>query len=187
LQDKEAEGTPPGFGRGFEYSIWSSITDESIYNNDDNTWVIQRGLIAPENTGMAGTIWGRSYRSIRECNYALTNIASVNISQQHKARLIGELRFIRAFRYQDLIRNYGGVILMGDKVLNLTDNLSDPSLFKRSSLKDCMNYTLAELDTAAQYLPLNNDDSWQLGRATKGAALALKSDWRCMRQAPCMA
>jgi len=37
LQEKEAEGTPPGFGRGFEYGLWSSLTDESIYNNDDNT------------------------------------------------------------------------------------------------------------------------------------------------------
>lgn len=70
LQDKEGDGTDPGFGRGFEYSMWSSITDESIYNNDDNTWLIQRGLLAPENVGMAGTIWPRSYRSIRECNFA---------------------------------------------------------------------------------------------------------------------
>jgi hypothetical protein len=56
LTDKEAEGTPPGFGRGFEYAMWSSVTDESIYNNDDNTWLIQRGQLAPENTGIAGTI-----------------------------------------------------------------------------------------------------------------------------------
>ena len=62
LTEKEAEGTLPGFGRGFEYAMWSSLTDESIYNNDDNTWLIQRGQIAPENTGIAGTIWGRSYR-----------------------------------------------------------------------------------------------------------------------------
>ena len=57
LQDKEAEGTPPGFGRGFEYGLWSSITDESMYTNDDNTWLIQRGQLSPENTGIAGTIW----------------------------------------------------------------------------------------------------------------------------------
>src|SRR3954471_10471660 len=43
LQDKEGEGTNPGFGRGFEYAMWSSVTDEAIYNNDDNTWLIQRG------------------------------------------------------------------------------------------------------------------------------------------------
>lgn len=74
MQDKEGEGTNPGFGRGFEYALWSSISDESMYNNDDNTWVIQQGQVAPENTGIAGTIWGRSYRGIRECNYAINNM-----------------------------------------------------------------------------------------------------------------
>ncbi|SDF56817.1 RagB/SusD family nutrient uptake outer membrane protein [Chitinophaga filiformis] len=175
LQDKEAEGTPPGFGRGFEYAMWSALTDEAIYNNDDNTWLIQRGMLAPENTGIAGTIWGRSYRSIRECNYGLNNIMQVGMSDQLRAKLRGELHFIRAFRYQDLIRNYGGVILMGDKVYNLGDDMTDASLYTKSSLKDCIAYAVAELDSAAQYLPVVNDNSWQAGRATKGAALALKA------------
>ena len=175
LQDKEGEGTPPGFGRGFEYAMWSSLTDESIYNNDDNTWLIQRGQLAPENLGIAGTIWGRSYRSIRECNYALQNINQVQMSDEHKKRLTGELEFIRAFRYHDLIRNYGGVVLLGDTVTTLNDDLQAASLFQRASLKDCINYAVTQLDDAAQKLPVDNSDSWALGRATKGAALALKS------------
>ncbi|HTJ13337.1 MAG TPA: RagB/SusD family nutrient uptake outer membrane protein [Dinghuibacter sp.] len=175
LQDKEGEGTPPGFGRGFEYSMWSSITDESIYNNDDNSWLIVRGQLAPENTGIAGTLWGRSYRSIRECNWALTNIGTVSMSVGHKQRLLGELRFIRAFRYQDLIRNYGGIVMMGDRVIDLDSNMQDPSLYVRSSIKDCISYAATELDSAAQDLPLDNDGTWALGRATKGAALALKA------------
>ncbi len=175
LQDKEGEGTPPGFGRGFEYGMWSSLTDESIYNNDDNTWLIQRGQLAPENTGIAGTLWGRSYRSIREVNYGLNNIGLVTMSDTLRKKLTGELHFIRAFRYQDLIRNYGGVVLMGNKVLDLNSNLQDPSLYQRASLKDCIDYAVAELDTAAMDLPLNNDAAWENGRATKGAALALKA------------
>ena len=175
LQDKEGDGTNPGFGRGFEYAMWSSLTDESIYNNDDATWLIQRGLLAPENLGNAGTIWGRSYRSIRDCNFALNNLPSVPVSPMHKTMLKAELRFIRAFRYQDLIRNYGGIILMGDKVYNLTDNLQETSLFTRSTLKQSMDYALAELDSAAAGLPQDNSSTWLVGRATKGAALALKS------------
>jgi starch-binding outer membrane protein, SusD/RagB family len=175
LQEKEGDGTNPGFGRGFEYAMWSSLTDESIYNNDDNTWLVQRGLLAPENTGIAGTIWGRSYRGIRDCNFAITNISKLNISAPHRDKLLGELKFIRAFRYHDLIRNYGGVILMGDNIYNLTDNLQDESLFKRASLKESIDYVAAQLDEAAALLPLNNDAAWLLGRATKGAALALKS------------
>ncbi|WP_413669036.1 RagB/SusD family nutrient uptake outer membrane protein [Mucilaginibacter sp. Mucisp86] len=175
LQDKEGDGSNPGFGRGFEYSMWSSLTDESIYNNDDATWLIQRGQLAPENLGGAGVLWGRSYRSIRECNYALSILPKMPFSTAHKTRLEGELKFIRAFRYQDLIRNYGGVVLMGDKVTNLTDNLQDPALFKRASIKESIDYAVAQLNDAASKLPLDNDASWILGRATKGAALALKS------------
>lgn len=176
LQDKEAEGTPPGFGRGFEYALWASISDEAIYNNDDNTWVIQRGLMAPENIGIAGTLWSRSYRSIREINYALTNIAEVEMSQARKDLLIAELKFIRAYRYHDLVRNYGSVVLMGDAVYNLDDDLTQDALFQKSSIADGINYILTQLDEAAAVLPTaNNTTTWQLGRATKGAALALKS------------
>ena len=175
LQDKEGDGTNPGFGRGFEYAMWSSLTDESIYNNDDNTWLVQRGLLAPENTGIAGTIWGRSYRSIRECNFALENLANVEMSEDHKKLLKAELQFIRAFRYHDLIRNYGGIVLMGDKVYNLSDNLQDEALFTRSTIKQSLDYVLAQLDEAAAGLPKDNSGTWSSGRATKGAALALKS------------
>jgi hypothetical protein len=176
LTDKEAEGTNPGFGRGFEYAMWSSLTDESIYNNDDNTWVIQRGQIAPENTGIAGTFWGRSYRSIREINYALANIDQVPMSEGKKRMLRGELLFQRAFRYQDLIRNYGSVVLMGDKVTEISDDLTSQDLFNRSDIKAGIDYVSAQLDEAIALLPASNDNNnWKLGRATKGAAMALKS------------
>lgn len=175
LQDKEADGSAPGFGRGFEYSMWSSFTDESVYNNDDATWLIQRGQLAPENLGSAGVYWGRSYKSIRECNYALGVLGKISMSATHKKQLVAELKFIRAFRYQDLIRNYGGIVLMGDKVTNLTDDLQDPALFQRASIKESIDYVAAQLDQAAADLPLDNSGSWLAGRATKGAALALKS------------
>ncbi|MCC8410117.1 RagB/SusD family nutrient uptake outer membrane protein [Mucilaginibacter sp. UR6-1] len=175
LQDKEGEGTNPGFGRGFEYSMMSSYTDESIYNNDDGSWLIQRGQLAPENLGSAGSFWARSYRSIRECNYALSILSRITMSDGHKKRLDGELKFIRAYRYHDLIRNYGRVVLMGSRVLNLTDNLQDPTLFNRATIKEGLDYTLAQLDSAATELPLDNGDQWIPGRATRGAALALKA------------
>jgi hypothetical protein len=176
LTDKEAEGTNPGFGRGFEYAMWSSLTDESVYNNDDNTWLIQRGQIAPENTGIAGTLWGRSYRSIREINYALANLEQVPMSAGKKSTIKGELQFLRAFRYHDLIRNYGSVVLMGDKVTEISDDLTSQDLFNRADIKAGIDYVSAQLDEAIALLPTSNDNNnWKLGRATKGAAMALKS------------
>ncbi|SEB15010.1 RagB/SusD family nutrient uptake outer membrane protein [Pedobacter hartonius] len=175
LQTKEGSYSPPGFGRGFEYAMWSSVTDESVYTGNDGSWVLQQGQLSADNTGIAGTFWGRSYRSIRECNYALSVINGLPLNAAHKARLIGELEFIRAFRYQDLIRNYGGVVLIGDNVTGLNSNLQDPALFKRATIAESISYAVAQLDDAAAKLPVNNSSSWALGRATKGAALALKS------------
>jgi len=175
LQDKEGDGTDPGFGRGFEYALWSSLTDESMYTNDDATWLIQRGQLSPENTGIAGVLWARSYRSIRECNYALHVLNTIDISARHKTQLQGELQFIRAFRYHDLIRNYGKVVLLGDTVYDLSDDLQDPALFDRKPIADGINYVVQQLTEAAEKLPLDNSGDWVQGRATKGAALALKS------------
>lgn len=172
LQDKE---DIPGFGRGFTWAMWASLCDEAIYNNDDNTWSIVRGLLAPENLGIAGTVWGRSYRSIRECNFVLGNIDQVTMSDAHKAMLKAELRFIRAYRYFDLITNYGGAVLLGDKVYNLGDNFDDPGVYTRSTIQESISYALAELTAAAADLPRDNSGNWKLGRATKGAALALKA------------
>jgi hypothetical protein len=171
----EGEGSPPGFGRGFEYAMASSVTDESMYNTDNGSWLIEQGQMAANNTGFLGTLWARSYAGIRDCNYALSLLANINMSQAHKNRLIGELEFIRAYRYQDLIRNYGGVVLIGDQVSELTDNLQNPALFKRATIAESIAYATAQLDDAAAKLPLNNSATWALGRATEGAALALKS------------
>ena len=175
LTNKEGDGSLPGFGRGFEYAMWSSLTDESIYNNDDNTWLIQQGQLSPENFGIAGTIWGRSYRSIREVNYALTNIEDLEMSESHKDLLKAELHFIRAYRYHDLIRNYGQVVLVGDMVSQLGEDFTDPSLFEKSSIQEGIDYAVSELDKAISVLPVEHSGSWQEGRATKGAAMGLKS------------
>lgn len=172
----EADGTNPGFGRGFEYALWSSLTDESMYTNDDNTWLIIRGQLSPENLGAAGSLWARSYRSIRECNYAKQVLAKIPMSPSHKRQLEGEIQFIRAFRYHDLIRNFGRVVLMGDTVYGLKDDLTTARLFERKSIQEGINYVINELNAAIEKLPMdNNDGTWVTGRATKGAAMALKS------------
>src|SRR5690606_12629202 len=170
LTNKEGEGTPPGFGRGFEYGMWSSLTDESIYNNDDDTWLIQQGLLSPENTGIAGTFWKRSYRSIREVNYALNNLEELEMSASGKQLIKAELRFIRAFRYHDLIRNYGEVVLVGDNVPELGDDFTEGAFFERSPIQESIDYVVSELDALAPDLPRENSSSWELGRATRGAA-----------------
>src|SRR5690606_32683627 len=107
--------------------------------------------------------------------FALAHIDEVPMSDMLKTRLTAELKFIRAFRYHDLIRNYGGVPLLADKVYELTDDFTDPSIYERQELKVCIDYVLNELNEAAGQLTAANNLDWPLGRARTGAALALMS------------
>jgi hypothetical protein len=81
-----------------------------------------------------------------------------------------ENRFLRAFFYFELVKRYGGVPIIKN-VVGLND---DFSINKRNTLAECIQFITDECDSAASVLPLQQADA-NLGRATKGAALALKS------------
>jgi hypothetical protein len=161
----------PSFQRGFERPFLSSLTDESIATQNFDSYLFQQGIQTADNAGFMTNFWGRGYRSIREINYALANIDAVPMSAKAKARMKAELHFIRGYRYHDLIRHYGGIPLVGDKVWGLDDKDFSP-LYKRASLQESINYAVAELDMAAVGLASVN---LPIGRASTGAALALKA------------
>ena len=165
------EGDKPGFGRGFEDAWMSSVTDESICNFDNDTYFVQQGNAAPDRTGWISNTWTRGYRSIRECNYGLANLDKVPMSEAGKKRLKAELRFIRAYRYHDLIRNFGGIPIIGDKVYSLEDR-DYTELYQRKSIEESLTYAVTELDAAAAGLA---GSTVIPGRGSENAALALKA------------
>ena len=174
LADKEpghnGGDTPAGFGRGFHWAMWASVSDEAIYSNDDATYLVQRGQLSPSNYGFMSTTWGRSFRNIREVNLALSKIDTdaSPFDAETKNLLIGELHFIRAFRYFELLRGFGEVPLMGDEVYDLNSNFD--GLYDRKSKAEVVSYITQELETAIDMLPPSNG-----ARATDAAAMALKS------------
>ena len=87
-----------------------------------------------------------------------------------KKRLIGEMKFIRAWCYFDLVSRNGGVPLI-TKTYNLSD---DNYLAARNTYDECMNLVVKELDEAIDELPLSFSGA-EIGRVTRGAALSLKS------------
>lgn len=162
-----------GFGRGFHWAMWASITDEAVYSNDDQTYLVQRGQLSPSNYGWTSTVWGRSYRSIREANLALQNLPNTPISADRQQLLNAEVRFVRAFRYFDLLKGFGGVTLMGDEVTDINGDFS--ALYERSSVQETIDYIVSELDAVIAVLPEQAGSDWERGRATAPAAMALKS------------
>ncbi|MBA2761283.1 MAG: RagB/SusD family nutrient uptake outer membrane protein [Segetibacter sp.] len=114
--------------------------------------------------------WANFYQNIQNANILLAEVDKSPLSAGKKTRTKAEARFLRAYHYHNLMKYFGGVPLIGDKVFSATDR--DESA--RSTYEECVNYVVSELDAIANDLPPNYS-GLDYGRITKGACLALKS------------
>lgn len=162
-------------------SMQSSIVDET-----ELTWL--RGCethnfarLSPTDLGrMNGAWWGWDNRSwstkwtnISNCNIFFERVDNVGFTDEtEKTKLVGQVRFIRAFEYWDLIARWGAMPII-TKSFSINDREEIVGQ-KRNTYKECIDFLVSELDQAAKELSANwsGDD---YGRATSVAALALKS------------
>lgn len=120
--------------------------------------------------------WESNYKSIRKCNVFFEKVNQGKFTtalvdgKPLKERLTGEVHFLRAYFYSQLVNLYGGV-----PIVKTVYGLNDDFKISRNTFADCINYILADCDSAANMLPQVNSGK-NNGRATKGAALALKSE-----------
>lgn len=116
--------------------------------------------------------WSTAYAGIRRVNIFLANIDRVPALASNIVIWKAEARFIRAMLYFELVKRYGGVPLIGDKIFTLSDDLSLP----RNSYAESVSYIVGECDAIKGDLRLPSaipDGEW--GRIPRTAALALKS------------
>lgn len=119
--------------------------------------------------------WDNLYLNIRACNKFLANAeklpddGTLTDGVTKKNRMIGEVYFLRAWFYIRLTSFYGAVPIV-DKVYELDDDFQAP----RNTYKECMDFMVSDCDKAANLLPLKHTTD-RFARASKGAALALKS------------
>lgn len=120
-------------------------------------------------------LWDDQYLAIRACNKFLENIEQLPDDDilidgvTKKNRMIGEAHFLRAWFYLNLTSLYGGV-----PIITNTFGLDDDFSVARNTYAECIKFVSDECDLAANLLPLVHTGD-NLGRATKGAALAIKS------------
>lgn len=160
---------------GFNYSMTNSLstlTDEANARANSSANIINAGNITPDALA-ALDYWNDAqrgfYKVVTRTNIFLDKIATAPIDSAVKNRMTGEMTFLRAYSYFRLISFYGGVPLI-TKPFGLNDDFSVP----RTSYDDCMKFVLAEMDKAAQLLPLKHTAA-NMGRITKGAAMAIKA------------
>ena len=118
--------------------------------------------------------WGSSYAGIRAANIFLANIDKVPMADITKQYWKAEARYIRALMYFELLKRYGGVPLVGDKIFTVEDNLELP----RNTYAECVTYIVTECDAIKDNLRSEKGANYgtnDWGRIAKGAALALKT------------
>jgi len=179
---------PDGFDR-FNGGTLAAATDDAAHSGMDNT--IQK--LGNGNWGAFGNPddqWDNLYDGIRKANLFLENSADYRriivqdtVTEQGKQTyetqsndikwLRAEAHFLKAYFYFELIKRYGGVPLI-EEVLTSSDNFQHP----RESFESGIDYILEEIELSLGDMR----DSWvgydgdrMIGRATQGAALALKS------------
>lgn len=164
---------------GMREDLLSSSTDELLNIHRAGQVTFTKGNLTPDYLGHFGNwrygwiLWNDNYLNIKNVNTLLGGIDNVPVNTDaDRARIEqfkAEAYFIRAFNYTNLLRSYGGVVLINQK-FNLND---DFTVQERASLQETLDFILSDLDKAIAGLPLKGEIDQ--GRATKGAAAALKS------------
>lgn len=126
------------------------------------------------NTIQAGNacqnFWQYRYKGILQCNIAINKIPNVTFNDESlKNRYIAEAKFLRAFQYFDLVKNFGGVPLVMDLLMP-----TEIDGVTRATASDTYAQIEKDLTEAIPNLPKRSEySSSDMGRVTKGAAQGL--------------
>lgn len=150
---------------------------------NEDVWSVTKTSGLNNDTTATSSYWS----GIRYANEFVNNIGVVPVKDvvnttNGKINGIGvsnryiwqsEARFLRAYFYFELVKRFGGVPLLGNKVYAPTDNITLP----RNTFADCIKYIVSECDAIKDSLITvqtynANQDNY---RVTQGAALALKA------------
>ncbi|WP_289762835.1 RagB/SusD family nutrient uptake outer membrane protein [uncultured Duncaniella sp.] len=154
------------FGMEFTFDMCSDIADGT------SPWAdISRGSSFASNSSGVQNHWQYLYELVHRANAVIRNVATMPISQETIDRVTGEAKFLRAMAYFRMLNCWGGVPYYDEScdINNEFANLDSP----RSSADEIRGHILDDLNDAIEKLPVRWDDA-DLGRATKGAAYALR-------------
>ncbi|MDO4335041.1 MAG: RagB/SusD family nutrient uptake outer membrane protein [Bacteroidales bacterium] len=154
------------FGLEFTFDMCSDIADGTSPWSD-----ISRGNTFASGSGGVQNHWQYLYELVHRCNTVVRKVKDMPIGEETISRVTGEAKFLRAMAYFRMLNCWGGVPYY-DETCDINEefaNLKNP----RISAEELRQHILDDLTEAIGKLPV----SWEpenLGRATKGAAYALR-------------
>ncbi|GCB33412.1 RagB/SusD family nutrient uptake outer membrane protein [Bacteroides faecalis] len=122
-----------------------------------------------QNNSMVNALWEDGYAMIHRCNYSLYKVNSMTkVSQRLKTAINGELKFLKAWTYFQLVRAYGPIPLRKES-MSETGDRNVP----RSEVKDVYAYIIELLEDAETECYKNTDADYVKGHVTAGTAAGL--------------
>lgn len=158
-------GIPTEFGG----TMTDALSDE-LYSSS-NVAIYQGAFLPSSMSFSLINMWDNSWSKIRRCNMYLENVNRLPASAAFKNRTSDEVRFLRALYYSYLANYFGAAPL-----ITASQNLDGDLNVSRTPYAGVVAFIVKQLDSVYQAgnLPFKYAKA-DVGRATRGAALALKS------------
>ncbi|KXK20697.1 MAG: RagB/SusD family protein [Candidatus Parvibacillus calidus] len=116
-------------------------------------------------------LWTGNYNAIAKANQALKALDVAPIADAIKTQYQGEVRFLRAYFYFNLVRYFGGVPKVLQIPADANEANSNPVYQTRASVDEIYSLIREDLNYAIEHLKPRSQS--QVGRANKGAAQAM--------------
>ncbi|MCM1198566.1 MAG: RagB/SusD family nutrient uptake outer membrane protein [Clostridium sp.] len=163
------------FGMEFTFDMCSDIADGTAPWSD-----IARGNTFSSASSGVQNHWQYLYELVHRTNTVIRNVSGMPIGQETIDRVTGEAKFLRAMAYFRMLNCWGGVPYY-DETCDINEEFATLDA-PRSTEDEILGHILDDLSEAIEKLPVGWDSA-DLGRATKGAAYALRGKvWLFNRQ-----
>ncbi|SEN20537.1 Starch-binding associating with outer membrane [bacterium A37T11] len=149
-------------------------------SDGDQSWMddVSRFSFTTENPGFLG-LWTYDYEGISRCNFAIDKVsnsqtvAQAGVDPALANRFLGEVLFLRAYYYFELVTNFGDVALLLKPLTSFNDAYE---VSKRVPKEQIWQQIDADLSQAFSLVPDGKfavaADPW---RVSKGAILAMQA------------
>lgn len=165
----------PNDGNGDQGGNFNYASDDLIFgklNGGNKCREYQNCEYTPSNE--REDRWGRAYECIRKASICIHSIKHCrDMSASERQDYEAQARFLRAYAYWVLVRQYGPMPLIKDEGLDVTLSYEELSI-PRSTYDECVEFITEEFALAAQNLPLTRTAN-NIGRPSRGAALAARA------------
>ncbi|MBX3258040.1 MAG: RagB/SusD family nutrient uptake outer membrane protein [Chitinophagaceae bacterium] len=160
---------PPytGSGRNYGYAMLELVTGGYRTMSEGNDLVNVVNLRQNSASPLLQQWFSSCYQGIEAANLAIANIPDVDMNESERSKLMGEVKFLRAYYYYTLVNIFGDVPLK----LTPTTNAED-GLLPKTGVKDIYETAIIPdlKDAESSGLPATPEGT---GRASTGAAKAL--------------